>query len=75
MGLISTAAAYTIYFLLIKRAGPFFASITFYFVPVFGVIGSFLILGEWMNFLQIIGIVVVLFGVYLINREKMKKAG
>lgn len=75
MGLISTASAFIAYYLLIKRAGPFFASISFYFVPIFGVIGSFLILGERMNWLQIVGIAIVLFGVYLINREKFKKTG
>jgi len=75
MGLISTASAFIAYYLLIKRAGPFFASISFYFVPISGVIGSFLILGERLNGLQLVGIVVVLFGVYLINREKFKKTG
>ena len=72
LGIISTAFAVLGYYFLIKRAGPFFASISLYLVPVFGVVFSFLILGESMDSLQILGIAVVLSGVYLINRVKFK---
>jgi len=73
IGVISTAFAVCGYYFLIKRSGPFFASISLYLVPVFGVVFSFLILGERLTALQIVGIAVVLLGVYLINRVKMKK--
>jgi len=73
IGIISTAFAVLGYYFLIQRAGPFFASISLYLVPVFGVVFSFLILGEHLTNLQILGIAVVLFGVYLINRVNLKK--
>lgn len=73
LGVISTAGAVLGYYVLIKRAGPFFASINFYLVPVFGVVFSFLILDEVISVTQVLGIIIVLFGVYLINRVKLKK--
>jgi len=72
LGIISTAFAVLGYYVLIKRADPFFASISLYLVPVFGVVLSFFILGERVDRLQIVGIAVVLLGVYLINRANFK---
>lgn len=74
IGVISTASALSAYFFLIKRSGPFFASISLYMVPVFGVVFSFIILGETLTRSQVLGIVIVLAGVFLLNLEKFKKA-
>ena len=74
LGVISTASALLAYFFLIKHSGPFFASIGLYMVPVFGVVFSFLILKENLTVFQVLGIVIVLVGVYLINKEKFKIA-
>ena len=75
LGVISTASAVLGYYYLIKRAGPLFASISFYMVPVFGVVFSFLILREQITASQVLGILIVLIGVFLINRETFKKTG
>jgi len=73
LGVICTASGYFGYYYIIHRAGVFFSSITFYFIPVFGVVAGMLILGEKVTVSQVIGIIVVFSGVYLINREKFKK--
>jgi len=73
LGVISTASGFVGYYYILNKAGPFFSSITFYFIPVFGVVAGMLILGEKVTVSQVIGIIVVFSGVYLINREKFKK--
>ncbi|MEE8207749.1 MAG: DMT family transporter, partial [Nitrosomonadaceae bacterium] len=74
LGIIPTASGYVAFYYLIKKAGPFFASTVFYLVPVFGMLSGVIFLGDKTNTTQIIGIGIVILGIYLINREKMKKA-
>lgn len=72
MGVFCFAAAFVVYYWLLGRAGAFFSSLIFYFVPIMGVLGSFIILGEKITYSQILGMIVVFLGVYLINRKKIK---
>ena len=73
MGLVCFAAAFVVYYWLLNRAGAFFSSLTFYLVPVMGVLGSFVFLGEEIKATQIAGILIVFLGVYLINKKKGTK--
>ena len=73
VGLIPTASGFVGFYYLIKHAGPFFASTTFYLMPIFGMLFAVISLGEKTNLMQIIGIGVVIVGLYLINREKLKE--
>jgi len=73
LGVICTASGYFGYYYIIHRAGVYFSSLIFYFIPIFGLLSSFLILKEKVAISQMIGVAVVLIGVYLINREKFKK--
>ena len=73
MGLVCFAAAFVVYYWLLNRAGAFFSSLTFYFVPVMGVLGSYVFLGEKVTLTQCIGILIVFLGVYLISNKKIKK--
>ncbi len=73
LGVVSTASGFAGYYYMLHRAGPIFSSMTFYFIPIFGVIAGMLVLGEKINASQVLGIVIVFAGVYLINRDKMKK--
>ena len=73
MGLVCFAAAFVVYYWLLNRAGAFFSSLTFYLVPVMGVLGSYVFLGEKVSLIQIVGILIVFLGVYLINNKKIKK--
>ena len=70
LGVISTAVLFSGYYVLLKRAGPFFTSLLGYFAPVFGVIAGVIFLHEHINLLQILGIFLVLLGVLLINKPK-----
>lgn len=71
LGVIPTAGGFVGFYYLIKNAGPFFASTTFYLMPVFGMLAAVLFMGEKTGVYQIVGIGVVIAGLYLINREKV----
>lgn len=72
LGIVPTASGFVGFYYLIKKAGPFFASTTFYLMPVFGMLASVFFLGQKTNTSQIVGIGVVIIGLYLINRKKLK---
>lgn len=74
MGIFCFASGFVVYYWLLNRAGAFFSSLTFYFIPIMGTLGGYFILKESMNPTQIIGILIVLAGVCLINRTKFKNA-
>jgi len=73
LGVICTASGYFGYYYIIHKAGVYFSSFIFYFIPIFGLLSGHLILKEKVAISQMIGVAVVLIGVYLINREKFKK--
>lgn len=73
MGVFSFASGFVVYYWLLNRAGPFFSSMTFYLMPIVGVVGGFLVFKEKITISQVAGILVVFLGVYLINRVKFKK--
>jgi len=73
IGVVPTASGFVGFYYLIKKMGPFFASTTFYLMPVFGMLASIIFLGQKTDISQIVGIGVVILGLYLINRVKFKK--
>ena len=73
MGIFCFASGFVVYYWLVNRAGAFFSSMTFYLIPIVGAVGSIIILNEKMNLIQVLGILIVFVGVYLINRVKFEK--
>lgn len=73
LGVICTASGYFGYFYLIHKAGAYFSSFIFYFIPIVGLMLGHFILKEKVASSQIIGVAVILIGVYLTNRETLKK--
>jgi len=73
MGLVCFASAFVVYYWLLNRTGAFFSSLSFYLVPVMGVVGSYLFLGEKIKLSQVIGMLIVFLGVYLINTRRFGK--
>lgn len=68
LALIGTAMALVIFNKLVKTASPIFASSVTYVIPIVA-IGWGLFDGEELNIYQIIGIGIVLVGVYLANKK------
>ena len=68
LALIGTAMALVIFNKLVKTASPIFASSVTYVIPIVA-IGWGVLDGEVLNVFQIIGIGIVLLGVYLANKK------
>jgi len=69
-GILCTAIAFLIYFKLIKEIGTIKALTVTYLMPVFGIVWAFIILGERPNASMIIGLIIILVGIYLISKRK-----
>ncbi len=59
-----------IWFYLQKEVGPVKYSSFHFLVPFFGIGISYFLLGETLKLIDIIGVVVIIFGLYLVNRDK-----
>lgn len=68
LGIFGTAVASILFYMLMKRAGPLFSSMVTYGIPFVAVIWG-LLAGETVTFLQMAGLLVILSGVYLANRQ------
>ncbi|WP_251330175.1 DMT family transporter [Haloplanus pelagicus] len=65
----STAAAYPIYFALIRRIGPVRTNLVAYVVPIFAALTGWLLLGEAVTLATAVGFCVVVAGVCLLERH------
>jgi drug/metabolite transporter (DMT)-like permease len=71
LGVVGTALASILFYQLIKTAGSVFASMVTYGIP-FVALGWGLLDGEIVGWLQILGLAVILGGVYLANSNSSK---
>ncbi len=67
LGIISTCLASVVFYTLMKKAGPVFASMVTYGIPLVA-LGWGFVAGETITTLQILGMVVILAGVRLANK-------
>ena len=67
LGVFGTAIASILFYVLLKRAGPLFASMVTYGIPFVALFWG-LIAGETIYMMQILGLIVILIGVYLAKR-------
>lgn len=72
LALFGSAVAVSIFNILIKYTTPIFAASVTYIIPIFAIIWGVLD-NEIVTILQISGMVLTLFGVYLVNRKKKLK--
>lgn len=73
LGVVGTAAASVIFYMLIKRAGVIFSSMVTYVIPVVAVFWGILY-GEIIGWKQIVCLIIILAGVYVANRSGNKVA-
>jgi drug/metabolite transporter (DMT)-like permease len=71
LGIMGTAVATILFYILIKRAGGLFASMVTYGIP-FVALWWGLLAGESINGWQVVGLVIILTGVYVTTRKKQK---
>lgn len=68
-GVVGTGLAYLVYFVLLGRSGAYFTSMYAYLVPIFGVILGLVFLDESLTENHIVGLLIVLTGLWLLMRE------
>lgn len=69
-GSLGMGVAYLGYYLLVARAGAAFASLYAFLVPVFGVVGSAIVLNEQLTTQHVTGLFVVLAGLALLTKGR-----
>ena len=77
LGVFPTAIAFVLRFHIISKAGPIFLSYVAYLIPAFAIIWGFIFLKETINFNTFLGVILVLLGVFigqknLVNKEPDK---
>jgi drug/metabolite transporter (DMT)-like permease len=75
LALISTSAAYLIYFRLIANAGATTASTVTFLVPFFSVLWGVVFLQEPLNVGMFVGLAIILVSVYLVLSSGIQKVG
>jgi len=72
LGVINTSIASILFYILVKRAGILFASTVTYAIP-FVSLAMGLIYNEPIHPLRIVGLAIILIGVYLVNKRSTAK--
>jgi drug/metabolite transporter (DMT)-like permease len=72
LGIFGTAVASILFYILIKRAGGIFSSMVTYGIPV---VANFwgIIYGEYIGWIQVLCLLIILAGVYVSNIKKEEK--
>ena len=65
LGLFPTAIAFQLRYHITKTSGPVFLSYVAYLIPIFAIIWGYILLSENIGFSSILGIILILFGVYV----------
>lgn len=74
LGVFGTALASIMFYMLIKRSGPVFSSLITYAIPVVAILWG-VYFGEETGIYQIMGLLVLLTGVYLVIKRKRTVPG
>ena len=68
LGIVGTGLANIYFYRLIQMSTPVFASKVTYLIPIVATIWS-MIFNEGVTLIQILGTIIILFGVYITNRK------
>ena len=73
LGIFPTAIAFQFRYYITKTSGPVFLSYVAYLIPVFAVIWGYILLSEKIGINSLIGIFLILLGVYLGQNKLVTK--
>ena len=73
LGVLGSAIATALFYILVQKAGGLFASLVTYGIPFIALFWGFLD-NEKISVIEIVCLMIILFGVYLANRSEKKKA-
>lgn len=71
LGIFPTAIAFQFRYYITKTSGPVFLSYVAYLIPVFAVIWGYFLLSEKINYSSLLGISLILLGVYFGQQKKL----
>ena len=71
LGIFPTAIAFLIRFHIIAKAGPIFLSYVAYLIPAFAILWGFIFLRETINQSSFIGVILILIGVFISQKNSM----
>jgi drug/metabolite transporter (DMT)-like permease len=74
LGIFGSGIAYILFYYMIQKGSPEFASMVTYLVPVSAIIWGYTLLNEKINWSLLIGLAFILGGVYMASRNHSKKA-
>jgi drug/metabolite transporter (DMT)-like permease len=74
LGIFGTGIAYILYYFMIQKGSPEFATMVTYFVPVSAIIWGYTLLNEKINWSLLIGLAFILGGVFMASKNQSKKA-
>jgi len=74
LGIMGTAVATILFYMLVKRAGGLFASLVTYGIP-FVAIGWGVIYHEQVTYLHVVALMIILLGVYITNKQEVPPQG
>lgn len=74
LGAFGSGIAYLLYYYLVKKGGPEFASLVTYLVPVSAIIWGALLLHEEFHLYMLIGLLVIFAGVYSSSLKSKRKS-
>jgi drug/metabolite transporter (DMT)-like permease len=67
LGVLGTGLAYLLHFRILERWGPTRASLVTYVIPLVAVTLGFVVLGERLELLELVGAALIIGGVVLVN--------
>jgi drug/metabolite transporter (DMT)-like permease len=74
LGIVGSAIATALFYILVQKAGGLFASLVTYGIPFIALFWGF-IDGEKITWIEVICLGIILFGVYLANKPDKKQTG
>ncbi|WML43547.1 DMT family transporter [Neobacillus sp. PS3-40] len=69
LGMLGSGVAYLLFYFMVKKGGPEFASLVTYLVPVSAVIWGAVLLKESIHLTMIVGLIVIFMGVYISSHK------
>ncbi|MGD8189704.1 DMT family transporter [Brevibacillus ginsengisoli] len=70
LGIFGSGFAYMLFYWIVQKGGPTIATMVTYLLPVFSFVWGYTLLGEKLHWSMIVGLVLILTGVFLAGRKK-----
>jgi drug/metabolite transporter (DMT)-like permease len=73
LGIFGSGLAYILFYWIVQKGGPTIATMVTYLLPVFSLVWGYTLLDENIHWNRIVGLALILTGVFLAGRKKSKQ--